>query len=100
MQREPAQRAKAAHHHRSKDRLYPVGGYSEEVRKITVDLIDEADVVPGLSPPEPLPPRSPNEGSRDDHPDPQHHKAREGCPPRGPALLPRGVAAANRVGIV
>src|SRR6266849_8257354 len=94
VQREAAQCVKAAHHHRSEDRLYPVGGYSEEVRQITVDLIDEAVVVPGLSGPEPLPPRSANEGSDDDHRDPQHNKAEEECPDGKLALLPRVVAAA------
>src|SRR2546426_11281564 len=99
MQREPAQPVKAAHHHRSEDRLYPVGGYSEEVRQITVDLIDEAVVVPGLSGPEPLPPRAADEGSDDDHRDPQHNKAEEKRPDGKLSLLPRGGAAAQRVGI-
>src|SRR6202030_2883956 len=77
VQGEPAERVKAAHHHRSEDRLYPVGGNSEQIRQITVDLIDKAIVVPGLSGPEPLPPRSANEGSDNDHRDPQHNKAEE-----------------------
>src|SRR5437899_9102981 len=97
--RESAQGEIAPDYNCSEDALRPVGSDAEDVGQVAVHFVNEAVVVPGLPGPEPLPARPANEGSDENHGDPQDDEAEKKSADGELALLPGVIAATQRIGI-
>src|SRR5713101_1521689 len=83
----------------TEDGFAEVGGDAEKIRQITIDLVDEAVVIPGLPGPEPLPSRTADEGADGDHRYPENNEAEEERADFKLALLPGVIAGAERIGV-
>ena len=94
MRDEASNRIKTAYDNRPENRLPQVRRNSKKIRQIPVHFVNQPIVIPGLSRPEPLPSRSPDERADDDHRDPQNDEAEQECSNGKLALLPGVIAAA------